>query len=67
MQPWHRLPHKMVLRRSKWAFGTAALETEDLKELYPLPGLSQGPFVVGLLKVKEQHGYQSVAPVAVSH
>ena len=38
----------------RWAFGTAALETEDIKVLYTLPGLSQGPSVVGLLKVEEQ-------------
>jgi len=37
-----------------WAFGTAALETEDIKELSALPSLLEDPSVVGLLRVKEQ-------------
>ncbi|XP_040434238.1 uncharacterized protein LOC121080348 [Falco naumanni] len=38
----------------RWVFGVAALETEEIKQLSTLPGLSVDPFVVGLLKVKEQ-------------
>ncbi|GAB0204042.1 hypothetical protein GRJ2_002869800 [Grus japonensis] len=38
----------------RWAFGIAALETEDIEELSPLPGLSLDPSVVGLLRVEEQ-------------
>ena len=55
-------PHILGLRRGyfkvpkgyKWAFGVAALETEEIKQLSTLPGLSKDPSVVGLLKVKEQ-------------
>ncbi|KAM6381882.1 uncharacterized protein FN964_013900 [Alca torda] len=38
----------------RWAFGIAAVETEDITQLSTLPGLSDDPSVVGLLKVKEQ-------------
>ncbi|GAB0209817.1 hypothetical protein GRJ2_003447400 [Grus japonensis] len=38
----------------RWAFGIAALETEDIEPLSTLPGLSEDPFIVGLLRVKEQ-------------
>ncbi|KAK4806844.1 LOW QUALITY PROTEIN: hypothetical protein QYF61_012565 [Mycteria americana] len=38
----------------RWAFGRAALETEEMKQLSTLPGLSEDPSVVGLLRVKEQ-------------
>ncbi|KAJ7414781.1 hypothetical protein BTVI_40228 [Pitangus sulphuratus] len=37
-----------------WAFGIAAVETERIKQLSTLPGLSENPSVVGLLKVEEQ-------------
>ncbi|GAB0188041.1 hypothetical protein GRJ2_001269400 [Grus japonensis] len=37
-----------------WAFGIAALETEETEQLSTLPGLSEDPSVVGLLRVKEQ-------------
>ncbi|KAK4827391.1 hypothetical protein QYF61_017796 [Mycteria americana] len=37
-----------------WAFGIAALEMEEIKQLSTLPGLSEDPSVVGLLRVKEQ-------------
>ncbi|KAK4810935.1 hypothetical protein QYF61_013343 [Mycteria americana] len=37
-----------------WAFGIAALETEEIKQLSTLPGLSKDPSVVGLLRVEEQ-------------
>ena len=37
-----------------WAFGIAAWETEGIKQLSVLPGLSEDPSVVGLLRVKEQ-------------
>jgi len=36
------------------AFGIAALETEEIKQLSILPGLSEDPSVVGLLRVEEQ-------------
>jgi len=38
----------------RWAFGIAALETEEIKQLSTLPGLSEDPSVVGLLRVEEQ-------------
>ncbi|KAK4819195.1 hypothetical protein QYF61_026811 [Mycteria americana] len=38
----------------RWAFGIAALETEEIKELSTLPSLSEDPSVVGLLRVEEQ-------------
>ncbi|XP_057271735.1 uncharacterized protein LOC130602657 [Pezoporus wallicus] len=38
----------------QWAFGIAALETEEIEQLSTLPGLSEDPSVVGLLKVEEQ-------------
>ncbi|KAK4824819.1 hypothetical protein QYF61_019669 [Mycteria americana] len=37
-----------------WAFGIAALEMEEIKQLSALPGLSEDPSVVGLLRVEEQ-------------
>ena len=42
------------LKGYQWAFGIAALETEEIKQHSALPGLSEVPFVVGLLKVEEQ-------------
>jgi len=41
-------------RGYRWAFGISALETEEIKQLSILPGLSEDPSVVGLLKVEEQ-------------
>ena len=38
----------------RWAFGIAALETEGIEQLSTLPGLSEDPSVVGLLRVEEQ-------------
>ncbi|KAK4810757.1 hypothetical protein QYF61_007731 [Mycteria americana] len=37
-----------------WTFGIAALETEEIEQLSTLPGLSEDPSVVGLLRVEEQ-------------
>ncbi|GAB0207225.1 hypothetical protein GRJ2_003188100 [Grus japonensis] len=37
-----------------WAFRIAALETEEIELLSSLPGLSEDPSVVGLLRVEEQ-------------
>ncbi|GAB0207973.1 hypothetical protein GRJ2_003263000 [Grus japonensis] len=37
-----------------WAFGIAALEMEEIEPLSSLPGLSEEPSVVGLLRVEEQ-------------
>ncbi|GAB0207577.1 hypothetical protein GRJ2_003223400 [Grus japonensis] len=44
-----------------WAFGIAALELEEMKQLFTLPGLSEDPSVVGLLRVKEQQ-----VPIAIT-
>ncbi|KAJ7427803.1 hypothetical protein WISP_03825 [Willisornis vidua] len=41
-------------KRLHWAFGIATGETEETKELNTLPGLSEEPSAVGLLKVEEQ-------------
>ncbi|RMC18270.1 hypothetical protein DUI87_04152 [Hirundo rustica rustica] len=38
----------------RWAFGIAAVEAEGIKKLNSLPGLSENPSAVGLLKVEEQ-------------
>ncbi|RMB97049.1 hypothetical protein DUI87_26497 [Hirundo rustica rustica] len=38
----------------RWAFGIAAVEAEGIKKLNSLPGLSENPSSVGLLKVEEQ-------------
>ncbi|GAB0197689.1 hypothetical protein GRJ2_002234300 [Grus japonensis] len=38
----------------RWAFGIAALEAEEMEPLSSLPGLSEEPSVVGLLRVEEQ-------------
>ncbi|RMC20918.1 hypothetical protein DUI87_01771 [Hirundo rustica rustica] len=45
----------------RWAFGIAAVEAEGIKKLNTLPGLSENPSAVGLLKVEEQQ-----VPVATS-
>ncbi|RMC20460.1 hypothetical protein DUI87_01310 [Hirundo rustica rustica] len=45
----------------RWAFGIAAVEAEGIKKLNSLPGLSENPSAVGLLKVREQR-----VPVATS-
>ncbi|KAK4818811.1 hypothetical protein QYF61_019740 [Mycteria americana] len=37
-----------------WAFGIAALEMEEIKQLSTLPGLSEDPSTVGLLRAEEQ-------------
>jgi len=42
------------LRGYWWAFGIAALETEEIRQLSNLPGLSEDPSIVGLLRVEEQ-------------
>lgn len=41
-------------KRYQWAFGTARLDMEKIKQLPTLPGLSEDSSVVGLLRVKEQ-------------
>ncbi|OWK63911.1 Pro-Pol polyprotein [Lonchura striata] len=45
----------------RWAFGIAAVEAEDIKQLNTLPGLSENPSAVGLLRVEEQR-----VPIATS-
>ncbi|GAB0177290.1 hypothetical protein GRJ2_000194200 [Grus japonensis] len=37
-----------------WGFGIAALEMEEIKQLSTVPGLSEDPSVMGLLRGKEQ-------------
>ncbi|RMC22068.1 hypothetical protein DUI87_02939 [Hirundo rustica rustica] len=59
-----RLPLDGYYKDSKglrWAFGIAAVEAEGIKKLNSLPGLSENPSAVGLLKVEEQR-----VPVATS-
>jgi len=41
-------------RGYRWAFGIAAVKTEEIKQLSILPGLSEDPSVVGLLRAEEQ-------------
>ena len=43
----------------RWAFGIAAVNTNCVKQLSALPGLSDDPSAVGLLQVKDQ-----VVPIA---
>ncbi|TRZ05729.1 hypothetical protein HGM15179_021378 [Zosterops borbonicus] len=38
----------------RWAFGIPAVETEGIKQLNTLPGLSENPSAVGLLRVEEK-------------
>ena len=40
----------------RWAFGIAAVDTDNIKQLSVLPGLSEDPSAVGLLQVNEQQG-----------
>ncbi|RMC19527.1 hypothetical protein DUI87_03084 [Hirundo rustica rustica] len=42
----------------RWAFGIAAVVTESIRQLNTLPGLSENPSAVGLLKVQEQRGWK---------
>ncbi|RMC20714.1 hypothetical protein DUI87_01566 [Hirundo rustica rustica] len=45
----------------RWAFGIAAVVTEGIRQLNTLPGLSENPSALGLLKVQEQR-----VPIATS-
>ncbi|RMC16997.1 hypothetical protein DUI87_06254 [Hirundo rustica rustica] len=68
MHPWHRLPQKWILQRSKrisLGFGIAAVETEDIRQLSTLPGLSDDSCAVGLLRVEEQQ--VPIATTTVHH
>ena len=38
----------------RWAFGIAAVQTEEIEQLSTLPGLMEDPSVVRLLRIKEQ-------------
>ncbi|RMC21894.1 hypothetical protein DUI87_02765 [Hirundo rustica rustica] len=49
----------------RWAFGIAAVETGGVKQLNTLPGLSENPSAVGLLKVEEQQ--VTIATSTVHH
>jgi len=49
----------------RWAFGIAALEAEEIKQLSILPGLSEDPSVVGLPRFEEQQ--VPITPAAISH
>ncbi|PKU36377.1 glycine dehydrogenase mitochondrial [Limosa lapponica baueri] len=53
-QPTSRRGYFKDPKGYRWAFGIAALEVEEVKQLSTLPGLSEDPSVVGLLRVKEQ-------------
>ncbi|RMC17104.1 hypothetical protein DUI87_05681 [Hirundo rustica rustica] len=44
----------------RWAFGIAAVVTEGIRQLNTLPGLSENPSAVGLLKVQEQRMIQEL-------
>ncbi|KAF4794069.1 hypothetical protein TURU_105321 [Turdus rufiventris] len=48
-------------REYRWAFGIAAVVVEGINQLNTLPGLSENPSAVGLLKVEEQR-----VPIATS-
>ncbi|RMB91827.1 hypothetical protein DUI87_31755 [Hirundo rustica rustica] len=57
MHPRHRLSQKWILQRPKrisLGFWIAAVETEDIRQLNTLPGLSDDSSAVGLLRVEEQ-------------
>ncbi|KAF4798599.1 hypothetical protein TURU_062653 [Turdus rufiventris] len=49
----------------RWAFGIAAVAVESIKQLNTLPGLSENPSAVELLKVEEQQ--VPIATSAVHH
>lgn len=49
----------------RWAFGIAAMETEGIRQLNTLPGLSEDPSAVELLRVKEQQ--VPIATTTVHH
>ncbi|KAK4822911.1 hypothetical protein QYF61_023274 [Mycteria americana] len=56
LYPWHRLLQERVLQGPKgyqWDFAVATVNTE-IRQLSSLPGLSEDPFIVGLLQVEEQ-------------
>jgi len=42
------------MRSALWAFGIVVLETEEIKQLSILPGVSEDPSTVGLQRVEEQ-------------
>ncbi|PKU43550.1 hypothetical protein llap_6154 [Limosa lapponica baueri] len=42
-------------RDYQWAFGVVAVEMEEVVQLSTLPGLSEDPSIVGLLRVEEQN------------
>ncbi|GAB0177285.1 hypothetical protein GRJ2_000193700 [Grus japonensis] len=55
MHPWY--PQERVFqgpKRVPVGFGIAALESEEIKQLSTVPGLSEDPSVMGLLRVEEQ-------------
>ncbi|RMB97162.1 hypothetical protein DUI87_26447 [Hirundo rustica rustica] len=49
----------------RWAFGIAAVETEDIRQLNTLPGLSDDSCAAGLLRVEEQQ--VPIATTTVHH
>lgn len=53
---WYRLPsgHFKDPKGLCCTFRIATVETEDIKQLNTLPGLSEDPSVVGHLRVEEQ-------------
>lgn len=54
--PWHGSPQETALQGAQRTLGRAAVETEGIPQLNPLPGLPKGPCAVELLRVEEQQG-----------
>jgi len=53
----YRLSQERVFQGPKgywWPFGIAALKTDEIKQPSILPGLSEDPSIVGLLRIEEQ-------------
>ncbi|KAJ7407906.1 hypothetical protein WISP_124022 [Willisornis vidua] len=48
-----------------WDFGRDAVKTEEIRQLNTLPGLSEDPSAVGILRVEEQ--WVTIATTAVHH
>lgn len=56
VHPSYRLSQNRVLQRPKkvsMGFWRSSLEMKDIKHLPTFPGLSENPYVMGLLRVEE--------------
>lgn len=51
LYPWHRLDTSRI-QKDLWAFSVATVNTEKIKALSTLLGLSEDPFIAGLLRVE---------------